>query len=153
VKVSISEYETLPAGRMWIHQAWSGDLINAVISYLPEGTSPDVLRYWSQVQGGPIFNDCICVSAKATKPVIAHRFLDYMLDPKAAYDNFTGYVGYQPPLNSIDPDALVRDEVVPATLRNALVTREAYANGNAFLTLSAEGERLWDRTWAGFRSG
>jgi hypothetical protein len=28
---------------MWLHQSWSGDLISAVISYLPEGTPPTVL--------------------------------------------------------------------------------------------------------------
>jgi spermidine/putrescine transport system substrate-binding protein len=153
VKVSISSYETLPAGRMWLHQAWSGDLINAVISYLPKGTKPSVLGYWYQRQGGPIFNDCIAVGAQAAKPVIAHRFLDYLLDPKVAFENFNGYVGYQPPMNDIDPQSLVRDEVVPPTLADTIVTREAYANGNAFLTLTAEGERRWDRTWASFRSG
>jgi spermidine/putrescine transport system substrate-binding protein len=153
VKISTSEYESLPAGRMWMHQSWSGDLINAVNSYLPKGTKPEVLRYSYQAQGGPIFNDCICVSAKATKPVIAHRFLDYLLDPKVAYLNFTGYVGYQPPLTEIDPAALLRDGVVPRTLSDALVSREAYANGNAYLTLTAAGEREWDRTWSAFRSG
>lgn len=153
VKVSISEYETLPAGRMWIHQAWSGDLINAVISYLPKGTKPGVLGYWYQQQGGPIFNDIITVAAKSSKPVIAHRFLNYMLDPKVALENFTGYVGYQPPITAIDPQALLRDGVIPETLRDVIVTRDAYANSNAFLTLTAPGERLWDKTWNSFRSG
>ncbi|MEA2466544.1 MAG: spermidine/putrescine transport system substrate-binding protein [Thermoleophilaceae bacterium] len=153
VKVSISEYETLPAGRMWMHQAWSGDLINAVISYLPKGTKPSVLGYWYQAQGGPIFNDIICVSAKAAKPVLAHRFLNYMLDEKVAYQNFTGYVGYQPPITAIDPQALLDDGVIPSTLKDVIVTRDAYANGNAYLTLTAAGERLWDKTWNSFRSG
>jgi spermidine/putrescine transport system substrate-binding protein len=152
VKVSISSYETLPAGRMWLHQAWSGDLINAVISYLPKGTKPEVLGYWYQVQAGPIFNDCICVASNAAKPVIAHRFLNYMLDPEVAYRNFVDYVGYQPTITAIDPAGLVRDGVVPETLKEVIVTRDAYANGNAFLTLTAEGERRWDRTWANFRS-
>jgi spermidine/putrescine transport system substrate-binding protein len=153
VKVAISEYETLPAGRMWIHEAWSGDMLNAVISYLPKGTKPSVLGYWYQTQGGPIFNDNICVATKATKPVIAHRFLDYMLDPKVALTNFTGFVGYQPPLTAIDPQSLIKDGTVPPTLGTALVTRDAYANGNAYLTLTAAGERVWDTTWQSFRSG
>ena len=59
VKVTINGYETLPAGRMWLNQVWSGDMLNAVISYLPEGTSADVLSYWYQRAGGPVFNDCI----------------------------------------------------------------------------------------------
>jgi hypothetical protein len=34
-----------------------------------------------------------------------------------------------------------------------VVTQEAYANGNAYLTLSAKGQQLWDSTWATFRNG
>jgi spermidine/putrescine transport system substrate-binding protein len=153
VKVSIADYETVPAGRVLLHHAWSGDMIAGVISYLPKGTKPDVLSYWYQPQGGPIFNDIITVAASATKPVIAHRFLNYMLDDKVAYENFTGYVGYQPPLNSIDTDKLFDEGILPRTLSRAVVTREAYANGNAYLTLSAKGLQLWDRGWASFRNG
>lgn len=153
VKVSITGYETLPAGRMWLHQVWSGDMLNAVISYLPSGTSGDVLSYWFQRAGGPIFNDCICVGAQAEKPVLAHRFLDYLLDPKVALENFVGYVGYQPPLTRIDADALFAQQVLPAGLRNTVVTREDYANGNGYLGLTAPGRRLWDQQWAAFRNG
>jgi spermidine/putrescine transport system substrate-binding protein len=152
VKISISDYETLPAKRTVLHQSWSGDLIGAVLSYLPKGTPADVLSYWFQPQGGPVFNDIITVAAKSRKPVIAHRFLNYMLDNDAAYENFSGFVGYQPPLNSIDADRLFKEEIVPETLRQAVVTREAYANGNAYLTLSGTGQRLWDRSWASFRN-
>jgi spermidine/putrescine transport system substrate-binding protein len=153
VKVSIADYETVPAGRVVLHHAWSGDMIAGVISYLPKGTKPDVLSYWYQPQGGPIFNDIITVATSATKPVIAHRFLNYMLDDKVAYENFTGYVGYQPPLNSIDTNKLFDEGILPKTLSRAVVTREAYANGNAYLTLSAKGLQLWDRGWASFRNG
>jgi spermidine/putrescine transport system substrate-binding protein len=153
VKVSIADYETVPAGRVLLHQGWSGDMIAGVLSYMPKGTKPDVLSYWYQAQGGPIFNDCICVAANAAKPVIAHRFLNYLLDNKVSYDNFAGYVGYQTPLTAIDAQKLFDDGIVPKTLSQAVVTREAYANGNAYLTLSAKGLQLWDRTWASFRNG
>ena len=49
--------------------------------------------------------------------------------------------------------ALRRQGILPKTLSQAVVTREAYANGNAYLTLSAKGLQLWDRTWASFRNG
>jgi spermidine/putrescine transport system substrate-binding protein len=153
VKVAISEYETLPSGRIYLHEAWSGDLISAVLSYLPSGTKADVLSYWYQKQGGPIFNDCITVSTKAEKPVIAHRFLNYILDPKVAYENFAGYVGYQPPQNSISPTVLLDRGIVPKTLSEAVVTHEAYANGNAYLALTAKGDQLWSNSWARFRNG
>ena len=38
--------------------------------------------------------------------MIAHRFLNYLLDNKVAYENFSGYVGYQPPLTAIDANKL-----------------------------------------------
>jgi spermidine/putrescine transport system substrate-binding protein len=153
VKVSISDYETLPTARTWLHESWSGDLISAVLGYLPSGTPADVLSYWFDPAGAPIFNDCICVAADAEKPVLAHRFLNHLLDTRVAYANFAGFVGYQPPLNAIDAGVLLRRGIVPPTLRRAVVTREAYANGNAYLTLSATGQQLWDRTWAAFRNG
>ena len=152
-EVSINEYESLPNGRMWLHQSWSGDLISAVISYLPEGTPPTVLSYWYQKTGGPIFNDAIVVGAKATKPVMAHRFLNYLLDPKVAYENFTGYVGYQPPITAINARTLFDDGLLPQNLANTVVTHEDYANGNAYLTLSAKGRKLWDDNWTAFRNG
>ncbi|MEA2123219.1 MAG: spermidine/putrescine transport system substrate-binding protein, partial [Solirubrobacteraceae bacterium] len=39
-KISIAGYETLPAARTWMAQVWSGDMVNAIISYLPKGTPP-----------------------------------------------------------------------------------------------------------------
>ena len=32
-------------------------------------------------------------------------------------------------------------------------TREAYANGNAYLAPTAEGRRLWDQSWGDVRNG
>jgi spermidine/putrescine transport system substrate-binding protein len=124
-----------------------------VLSYLPKGTKPDVLSYWYQAEGGPIFNDCITVSTKSAKPVIAHRFLNYIMDPKVAYENFAGYVGYQPPQNTISSDVLFKRGIVPKTLSQVVITREAYANGNAYLALTAKGDQLWDKSWAQFRNG
>jgi spermidine/putrescine transport system substrate-binding protein len=153
VKVTITGYETLPAGRMWLNQVWSGDMLNAVISYLPEGTKPDVLSYWFQQAGGPVFNDCMCIGAEAEKPVLAHRFMNYLLAPENALENFVGYVGYQPPITKIDADALFEQQVLPENLRNCIVTRDDYANGNAYLSLTAGGRRLWDQSWDAFRNG
>ncbi len=152
VKVAISAYETLPAGRISLAQMWSGDVLAGAISYLPEGTPATVLSYAYQEVGGPVFNDIITVASAARKPVMAHKFLNYMLNEKVAYDNFVGYVGYQPPQLGINAKTLFADEVLPPNLRSAIVTREAYANGNAYLTLTPEGQRRWDRGWAKFRT-
>ena len=64
---SITDYETLPAGRVLAAPGWSGDMIARRHLLPAQGHKPDVLSYWYQTQGGPIFNDCICVAAKATQ--------------------------------------------------------------------------------------
>ena len=89
----------------------------------------------------------------ATKPVMAHRFLNYMLDDKVAYNNFVGYVGYQPPLLSIDPNLIFQKGLVPKQLSTAIITRDAYANGNAYMGLTAKGDQLWTSSWASVRNG
>lgn len=153
VKINIQGYETLPAGRTWMAQVWSGDMVNAIISYLPKGTPATVLSYWSQTNGGPVFNDTISVGAKASKPVMAHRFMNYLMDNRVAYENFVGYVGYQPPITAIDPQVLTRRGVIPESLSSVIVTREDYATGNAYLGLTAKGDQLWDGTFTRLKSG
>ena len=57
VKVAINAYEALPTGRTVLGEVWSGDILNAIISYLPEDLGPEVLSYTYQREGGPVFND------------------------------------------------------------------------------------------------
>ncbi len=44
-------------------------------------------------------------AATAKNPALAHRFINFILDAKVAYDNFVNYVGYTPPQVSISPSA------------------------------------------------
>jgi spermidine/putrescine transport system substrate-binding protein len=152
-KVQISAYETLPAGRITIGQMWSGDLLSGTINYLPKGTPASALSYWYQAEGGPVFNDILTVAAASKKPIIAHRFLNYMMEPQVAYDNFVNYVGYQPPQKSLNAAKLFDEGILPKSLSNAVVTQEAYAAGNGYLTLTAEGEQAWEKAWSKFRAG
>ena len=72
---------------------------------------------------------------------------------RIAYENFVGYVGYQPPITAIDAQALFDKDILPKTLANTVVTHEDYANGNGYLTLSSKGRKLWDDAWTDFRNG
>jgi spermidine/putrescine transport system substrate-binding protein len=153
VKVSTSDYENLPEGKAWIHQAWSGSMVSAPY-YLPKGVSADVLGYWYPADGhGPIGVDQMAVLKSAKNPVLAHLFLDFMLDEKNSYDNFVQFVGYQPPLKAINPDSLVADEVVPPNLASAVVRESDFDNGYQELELSPDGQVLWQNAWAKFQAG
>jgi spermidine/putrescine transport system substrate-binding protein len=95
----------------------------------------------------------IAVLRSAKNPVLAHHFLNFMLDEKHGYDNFAQFNGYQPPFVTIDPDGLVADGVVPENLRTAVVRESDFVNGNQPLELSPEGQTLWQNAWAEFKAG
>ena len=67
-KVTITMYNDLPAGQLGVSQMWSGDIINAQ-SYLPEGTSTDILQYWFPSDGkGLVDNDLMVVLQERQEP-------------------------------------------------------------------------------------
>ncbi len=152
VKVGIQDYTKLPEGQAWVHQAWSGDMINAV-SNLPQGVPPTVLGYWFQPNGkGLIQNDMMAIPKNAEHPVLAHAFLNYYLETTNAIDNFNG-IGYQQPLNDLDPERFVSEKLVPANLKSAIVRQTDFDNAFEELQLSPTGDRLWQSEWRKFTSG
>ena len=81
VHVDLNDYTNVPSGQIWIHQAFSGDMA-AAASYMPKGTSVDVIGYWfppdrprtgrQRHRGDP--------HGRPQNPVLAHLFLNYLLD-------------------------------------------------------------------------
>jgi spermidine/putrescine transport system substrate-binding protein len=153
IKVTITDYQTLPEGKTWLHHSWSGDLIGAAIYYLPKGVKPEVLSYWAPERGGVVQNDFLCITRASKKPALAHAFLDFMLDERNAYDNFVNQNGYIPPQKAIDAEALIGQGLIPKTLAGAVTRPDQFAVNQELLTLTVEGERLWDQAWSKFRAG
>ena len=46
----------------------------------------------------------MAVLRSAKNPVLAHHFINFLLDEKNGYANFAEFNGYQPPFISLDPD-------------------------------------------------
>ena len=67
---------------------------------------------------------CVCSTTK--KPVLAHLFLNYMLDNGVGYKNFVDFNGYQPPLNEIQPESLISKGVIPETLASSVLTERDF---------------------------
>ena len=153
VKVDITDYQTLPEGKSWLHHAWSGDLVSAALYYMPKNTPPTVLSFWGPDAGGVVQNDLLWVLANSKKPVLAHAFLNFLLDRKNAYDNMVQYVGYTPPQNTIDADSLVKQGLIPKSLAPAVLRPDQFANNQELLALSVEGSKLWQNAWAKFKAG
>jgi spermidine/putrescine-binding protein len=95
----------------------------------------------------------MCIPKGAGNPVLAHEFLNYMLDEGIAYENFVNWNGYVPPQNGIDADALISDGVIPETLATAVVRPDEFLANQELLQLTIEGEREWDNAWSQFKAG
>jgi spermidine/putrescine transport system substrate-binding protein len=151
-KVTITMYNDLPAGQLGICQMWSGDVVNA-LSYLPKGTSADILRYWFPADGkGMIDNDLMVLLSGGKNPVLAQMFMDHMLDTKIAQGNFSA-IGYQPPQRTIVPEKLVSDKFLPANLASATVLEKDFSVGYRLLELPPAVDLAWHQVWQQFKAG
>jgi len=153
IKYSTNDYTNLPEGRAWVHQMWSGSAVSAQY-YMNEGAKPNVLRFWFPPDGsGTIGSDLMAIPKSAKHPVLAHHFVNYLLDEKHGYDNFANFVGYQPPFVKLDPDRLVADGVVPANLKTAIVRESDFDQGYFQTELTPTGQTLWQNAWSEFKAG
>jgi spermidine/putrescine transport system substrate-binding protein len=155
IKIGDVQYQTVPEGTSWLNHAWSGDMIAAYIYYLPKGTPGSVLSYWKAEKGKvPIQNDCFSICSTTKKPVLAHHFLNFLLDNGVAYSNFVDFNGYQPPLNEVDPSTLVEKGVVPPNLENSVLSNDDFGPDSLQeMTLTARGQRLWEDGYSDFLAG
>ena len=104
MQIDNNDYSEVPDGQTWIHHAWSGDMA-AAASYMPKGVPVEVVGYWFPKDGkGPIANDTNTVLRSASSPVLAHLFLNYMLDEPVVVENIS-FNGYMQPRHRDHPGA------------------------------------------------
>jgi len=153
VKVNIEGYKDIPEGTTTIAHTWSADLIAGAASYLPEGTSTDVLGFWHPPSEQYVVNnDSMGVLANAENPVLAHLYIDYLLDNAVAEKNFS-WVGYLPALTKLDADFVIGAGYVPENLRSCVPTNDDIGNGLKFKALGPEGDAQYEAAWSKFTAG
>jgi spermidine/putrescine transport system substrate-binding protein len=151
LKFDTNEYQHLADGSLWLHQAWSGDMASTPF-YAPKGTKASVFRYWWPKDGrGPINNDTFSILRGAKNPVLAHLFLNHLLDTKQVFNNFN-FTYYQQPINAMTPEALVSGGVIAPNLKSTIIRESQFRNGLVQGPLSQQGEVLWENAWAAVKS-
>jgi spermidine/putrescine transport system substrate-binding protein len=151
LKFDTNEYQRLADGELWLHEAWSGDMA-AAPSYVPKGTSGSVLRYWYPGSGkGPINNDMLAVLRGAKHPVLAHLFLNHILDTNEVFTNFS-YNFYQQPINAMTPQILTQKGLILPTLTSTLIQESQFDRGYVEGALSQNAQVMWQNTWAAIKS-
>jgi spermidine/putrescine transport system substrate-binding protein len=146
-------YSKLPEGEYTVSQSWSGDIVGAQW-YLPKGTGEDVLGYWYPPdRKGLVGNDTITIPTSAQSPRLAHEFLNFLTSEQWSFVNFAQWNGYQPPLNSIAPERLVDEGIVPENLSLAVVGEDNFTTGYLQGELSADTDALWLDAWSEIQAG
>ncbi len=151
VKTNVTDYTDIPTGKTWITQAWSGDMAGAP-SYMPKGVPVDVISYWRPEKHAVVGSDMMTVLRGAKNPVLAHHFLDFVLDNKKGLENFS-WMGYMPPLNVVDPARVVAQGYIPKNLESTIVRESDFTNGLTLLPLTTQGQTVWQDAWSAFKAG
>jgi spermidine/putrescine transport system substrate-binding protein len=99
-----------------------------------------------------VANDTIVLNKDAKNPVLAHTFINFLLDKDVALTNF-GYEGFQPPLVGVDREEFLKAGYIPKTLENTLVAEEDFTQGQPVLPLTAEQDQLYQDAWSKFKAG
>jgi spermidine/putrescine transport system substrate-binding protein len=146
LRIDNNDYSEVPTGQTWITNAWSGDMA-AAASYMPKGVNVDVVGYWFPPDGhGPVANDTNVVLRSATNPVLAHLFLNYMLDLPIVLENIS-WNGYMQPLTGVTPQVLVKEQILPPSLMSTAVQPSTFRRGLFELQLPVDADALWQQAW------
>jgi len=146
LRIDNNDYTEVPTGDTWIHTAWSGDMA-AAASYMPKGVPVDVVGYWFPADGrGPVANDTNVILKSATNPVLAHQFLNYMLDLPNVLENIS-FNGYMQPMTGVTPQVLIKEQILPPSLISTVVTPAYFRRGIGELQLPVDADALWQQAW------
>jgi spermidine/putrescine transport system substrate-binding protein len=173
VKTTIDgAYAGVPEGKFGLHQSWSGDIqAGPWYTSQPRREAPLLRYYWPARDGfgGTIDNDTYSIPASAKNPVLAHLFLNFMMDEFNAIKNWT-WVGYQVPFSAVNEDTIfeesypglegwfVWDYAAPEgkhwdNLKSTIVTEEDFDIGKRATGLPVEVDELWSSAYAEFKAG
>ena len=152
VRIDNNDYTDVPTGKTWIHHAWSGDMASAG-GYLPKGQSIDTIGYWFPPdRKGPVANDLMVNLTTGSNPVLAHHFINYMLDVNNALENYS-FVYYMQPLTEVTPAKLTSEKLLPPQLASTVVLPEYFRDGLFQLELPPAANAVWESTWNSFSKG
>ena len=88
----------------------------------------------------------------AENPVLAHMFLNYMLDDKVAIKNFS-WNAYQPPMKTLDPGKLVSDGTIRKNLATTVIVQSDFDMGQIPQQLTPDEDKRWLDTWSKVQQG
>lgn len=134
-------YHELQTGEYAFQQSWSGDLLSAKRFGVAEADDAGLVAYtWPR--GGIVGCDLTAICARGRSPLLAHAFLDHLMDVGVAMRNFR-WNGYQPPVGNETP-------TVSGYLRDAILHPDDLTGGRFLQPLGPEADARWRVGWQRF---
>ena len=154
IKVTITDYQTLPEGKTVLHHSWSGDLLGAAFYYLPKGVPPSVLSFWGPDKNGVVQNDFFCIGAVGEEPGARARVHQL----HARREERLRQLRQLQRLHAAAEDDRRRGADQARADPGARSSRRSSGPTSSpcnqeLLQLSVEGERYWDKAWSKFKAG
>jgi spermidine/putrescine transport system substrate-binding protein len=134
-------YHELQTGEYAFQQSWSGDLLSAK-RFGAVGADDAGLVAYTWPRGGIVGCDLTAICARGRNPVLAHAFLDHLMDVGVAMRNFR-WNGYQPPVGDEPP-------AIPGYLRDAILHPDDLTEGRFLRPLGPEADARWRVGWLRF---
>ena len=110
-----------------------------------------MLGYWAPDRT-TVANDFSMIPGRSERPVLAHGFIDFLLDPANAQQNFE-WVGYQPAVVAPSGQDLIDAELVPAHLVTALVSDTQVSEGYRLDALAIDVQVMWEDAYNNVKAG
>jgi spermidine/putrescine transport system substrate-binding protein len=120
-----------------IVECWDGDVAAAITQGAPG------IRYILPIEGYRVWADAPCIPANALHTAAAHRFLDYLLEPRVAARN-ADHTGYQPVAPAADP-------LVRSLVQRSMRPTEEQIQAGTFLRDLGESNAAFERSYAKVR--
>jgi spermidine/putrescine transport system substrate-binding protein len=149
------DYTTMPAGKTYLHQSWSGNASDTVV-FLPNiHDASNYTYYWPGSDGHPanVDNDTIILLRSGKNPVLAHLLANFYLEPKNGLASFKNTTGYQQPLKQFTPEAMIQSGIVPPGQDTVIVTEEDFSKGSRELELPTDADALWQQAFQQLQAG
>ena len=147
VRIDNNDYTEVPTGEVWIHHAWSGDMAVRAVLHAQGGpgatTSATGSRRTAAARWPTTRSPC---SRGPRNPVLAHLFLDYLLDLPNVLENIS-FNGYMQPLTAVTPQRLVKEQLLPKSLISTAVLPSYFRRGVGELQLPVDADADWQQSW------
>ena len=78
--------------------------------------------------------------------------MNFLMDNAHGLENFS-WLGYMPPLKTINPDTVLAQGYIPKNLASTIVRESDFKKGVTIDALTAEGQALWLNAWSSFKAG